>query len=344
MDADLLSRLCTAPGPSGREDRIREVVRAELEPLADEVWVDPVGNLVARRAGDGPRLVMAAHMDELGFLVRSIDDRGFLRLVTLGGHDPRALVARNVTVHGREDLPGVIGSKPVHLMDEKERRQPPKTEDLYVDLGLAPDVVKERVRIGDHVTRVGLPAPLGELFTSPGLDDRAGVYVMIEAFRAARTHRCELLAVATVQEEVGLRGARVAASRLRPAIGLALDVTLANDGPGVPDHERVTGLGEGAAIKVADSSVIAATQVVDLLRDLAEVRGIPHQMEIMPRGGTDTRELQLGGDGALAGGVSIPLRNVHQVTEACHPADLDACVALTAAFCEGAHDLLPGAD
>ena len=166
---------------------------------------------------------------------------------------------------------------------------------------------------------------------------------MIESFRQATAHRCELLAVATVQEEVGLRGARVAASRLRPAIGLALDVTLANDGPGVAEHERVTVLGEGAAIKVADSSVIAATQVVDRLRDLAEVRGISHQMEIMPRGGTDTRELQLGGDGALAGGVSIPLRNVHQVTEACHPADLDACVALTAAFCEHAHDLVPGA-
>jgi len=343
VDHDLLARLCAAPGPSGREDRIREVVREELAPHADEVWVDPVGNLVARRRGDGPRLVLAAHMDELGFLVRAIDDRGFLRLVTLGGHDPRALVARNVIVHGREDVPGVIGSKPVHLMDEKERRQPPKTEDLYVDLGLPAERVRELVRVGDHVTRTGDQQSLGDLFTSPALDDRAGVYVMVEAFRTAAEHRCDLLAVATVQEEVGLRGARVAASRLRPAIGLALDVTLANDGPGVPDHERVTVLGEGAAIKVADSSVIAAVPVVDMLRGLAERDGIAHQMEIMPRGGTDTRELQLGGDGAVAGGVSIPLRNVHQVTEACHPGDLDACVALTAAFCGAAHALVPGA-
>lgn len=340
MDADLLSRLCAAPGPSGREDRVRELVRAELEPHADEVWVDPVGNLVARRRGPGPRLALAAHMDELGFLVRSIDDRGFLRLVTLGGHDPRALVARNVIVHGREDVPGVIGSKPVHLMDEKDRRQPPKTEDLYVDLGLAADRVKELVRVGDHVTRAGEPGPLGNLFTSPSLDDRAGVYVMVEAFRTATEHECDLLAVATVQEEVGLRGARVAASRLRPSIGLALDVTLANDGPDVPEHERVTTLGGGAAIKVYDSSAIAAPALVELLRELAEANEIAHQMEVMPRGGTDTRELQLGGEGAIAGGVSMPLRNVHQVTEACDPADLDACVELTAAFCAVAHRLV----
>lgn len=341
MDADLLSRLCSTPGPSGREERIREVVRAELAGVADEIWTDPVGNLVARRRGSGPRLVLAAHMDELGFLVRAIDDRGFLRLVTLGGHDPRALVARTVVVHGREDTPGVIGSKPVHLMDEKDRRTAPKTEDLYVDLGLPVERVRELVRVGDHVTRTGTPGPLGDLFTSPALDDRAGVHVMIEAFRSVAEHECDLYAVATVQEEVGLRGARVAASRLRPHIGIAIDVTLANDGPDVPAHDRVTDLGGGAAIKVADSSVLCAPAVVELLREIAEADEIPFQLEVMTRGGTDTRELQLGGDGALAGGVSIPLRNVHQVTEALHPADVDACIQLTAAFCAVAHRLVP---
>ena len=146
--------------------------------------------------------------------------------------------------------------------------------------------------------------------------------------------------MATTQEEVGLRGARVAAQRLRPDIGLAIDITLANDGPGAKPHERVTVVGAGAAIKAYDSDVIVPRAVIDHLVGIADSRGIAHQIEIMPRGGTDTRELQLAGDGALAGCVSIPTRYVHQVVETCHPDDLEACAALVAGFCETAQDLL----
>jgi endoglucanase len=164
---------------------------------------------------------------------------------------------------------------------------------------------------------------------------------MIEAVKRLGEHSCDLYAAATVQEEVGMRGARVAASRVRPHLGLAIDITLANDGPDAKPHERVTGVGDGAAIKVFDRSAIVPAAVVDHLVALAEERDIPHQLEVMPRGGTDTRELQLAGDGAIAGAVSIPTRYVHQVVEACHPDDLDACVDLVAAFCETAQTLLP---
>ena len=342
MNEDLLRLLTETPGPPGREERIREVVRRELAADVDEESVDPLGNVIARRRGrGGPRVMLAAHMDEIGFMVSHVDDQGFLRLLPLGGFDPKTLTAQRVVVHGREDLVGVLGSKPVHLMSEEEKRKAPKLEDFFVDLGLPAERVNELVRQGDVVTRERGLAHLGDLVTGKSLDNRAGLYVLIEAMRALDDHVCEVIAVATVQEEVGIRGARVATSRVRPDIGLAIDITLANDLPDAKPHERVTGLGEGAAIKVYDSSAIVPQRIVDHLVRVAEDRGIPHQLEVMVRGGTDTRELQLAGEGAQAGAVSIPTRYVHQVVEALHPDDLDAAVALVAAFCETAHELLP---
>lgn len=341
MNLDLLAELCETPGAPGREERIRAVARRELEPLADSVEVDPLGNLIARRSGGGgPLLMLSAHMDEIGFMVTHVEDGGFLRLVPLGGFDPKTLTAQRVIVHGREDLLGVLGSKPVHLMSDEEKRKVPALEDYYVDLGLPGDRVRELVRAGDVVTRERTMARLGDLVTCKSLDNRAGLYVMIEAMRALGDHACEVVAVASVQEEVGLRGARVATSRVRPRIGLAIDITLANDGPDAKPHQRITTLGGGAAIKVYDTSAIVPRAVVDHLVALGEERGIPTQLEVMVRGGTDTRELGLSGDGAMAGCVSIPTRYVHQVVEACHPDDLDNAVRLVAAFCETAQSLI----
>lgn len=342
MDFDLLSELCRTPGAPGREDRIRDVARRELEPAADEVWVDPLGSLVARRAGGGgPRVMLCAHMDEISFMVTHVEDGGFLRVVPLGGFDAKTLTAQRVVVHGREDLLGVMGGKAVHLMTEEDRRKAPKLEDYFIDTGLPGDRVRELVRPGDVVTRERELGRLGDLVTGKSLDNRAGLYVMIQAFRALSDHACEVFAVAAVQEEVGLRGARVATARIAPQVGLAIDITLANDGPGTPAHERVTTVGGGAAIKVYDTSAIVPAAMVDHLTRLAEERGIAHQPEVMPRGGTDTREIQLGGEGAVAGCVSIPTRYVHQSVETCHPDDLDACVALVTAFCETAEALAP---
>lgn len=341
MNLDLLTELCETPGTSGREERIRAVVRRELDPVCEEIEVDPLGNLIARRPGSGgPRVMLAAHLDEIGFMVSHVEDAGFLRLIPLGGFDPKTLAAQRVIVHGREDLLGVLGSRPVHLMSDEEKRRAPKIEDFYVDVGLPGERVKDLVRPGDVVTRERAMARLGDLLTCKSLDNRAGLYVMIEAMRALGDHAAEVVAVASVQEEVGLRGARVATSRVRPDIGLAIDITLANDGPSAKPHERISEIGGGAAIKVYDSSAIVPGELVDHLVRVAQEREIPHQLEIMTRGGTDTRELQLSGDGAVAGCVSIPTRYVHQVVETCHPDDLDACVSLVAAFCETAHELV----
>jgi tetrahedral aminopeptidase len=341
VDIDLLTRLCETPGAPGREERIREVVRAELEPHADSVEVDPLGSLIARRAGGGgPSLMLSAHMDEIAFMVTHVGEGGYLRLIPLGGFDPKTLTAQRVIVHGREDLLGVLGTKAVHLMSDEEKRRPAKLEDYFVDLGLRPERVRELVRPGDVVTRERAMARLGDLVTCKSLDNRAGLYVMLKAFQALTEHRCEVVAVASVQEEVGLRGARVATQRVRPRIGLAIDITLANDLPDAKPHERITTLGAGAAVKVYDTSAIVPAAIVEHLVGLGEERGIPTQLEVMVRGGTDTRELALSGDGAPAGCVSIPTRYVHQVVETCHPDDLDACVDLVVAFCETAHSLV----
>ncbi len=341
LDLELLARLCETPGAPGREERIREVVIAELEPHVDDISVDPMGSVAAvRRGGGGPRVMLAAHMDELGFLVTHIDDDGYIRVVPLGGFDPKTKVAQRVIVHGAEDLLGVMGAKPIHIMTPEERKKLPGPDDHYIDVGLPADRVREIVRKGDPVTRERSLARLGNLITCKSLDNRAGLYVMIQAVRRLADHECEVVAVATTQEEVGLRGARVAAQRLRPDIGLAIDITLANDGPGAKAHEQVTKVGDGAAIKAYDSGVIVPRVVIDHLARIAEDRGIPTQIEIMSRGGTDTRELQLAGDGALAGCVSIPTRYVHQVVETCDPGDLEASADLVAAFCETAQELV----
>ncbi len=341
LDLDLLTRLCETPGAPGREERIREVVTAELAPHADEITVDPLGNVAAiRRGGGGPRVMLAAHMDELGFMVTHIDDDGYIRVVPLGGFDPKTKVAQRVIVHGRDDLLGVMGAKPIHIMTPEERKKLPAPDDHYIDVGLPADEVRELVRKGDPVTRERTLARLGHLITCKSLDNRAGLYVMIQAMRHLGDHECEVVAVATTQEEVGLRGARVAAQRIRPDIGLAIDITLANDGPGAKPHEKVTTVGGGAAIKAYDSGVIVPRAIIEHLEQVADQREIPHQVEIMSRGGTDTRELQLAGDGALAGCVSIPTRYVHQVVETCDPADLAASAALVAGFCETAQALV----
>lgn len=341
MREDLLEALSEAHAPSGHEQAVRDIVRPELERLCDRVVEDPLGGLAGVREGDGPRLMLAAHMDEIGLMVRSVDERGFLRVIPLGGWDARTLVSQRVLVHGREAVPGVVSSPPVHLLDGSQRGGALKIEDLAIDIGLDADRARELVRAGDVVTRDQPFRRVGDLLTGKAIDDRVGVLVLVEALELATRGACELWGVATVQEEVGLRGARVAASRVRPDIALAIDTCPAADGPGKAGGRATAKLGEGAAIRVMDASAIVPQQVVDALVAIAEEREIPFQMHLSDRGGTDTGELQRSGDGALAGCVSIPARYGHSSVEACHPDDVDAAIALVAGFVERAAELLP---
>jgi tetrahedral aminopeptidase len=339
INLDLLKRLCETPGIAGREDLVRALVAAELRPVVDELRTDPLGNLIGIKRGAGPRVMLAAHMDEIGFFVKHVDEHGFLRLQPVGGFDERTLIAQRVLVHGRDGNAyrgGVQpGAKPIHLLDKSEIK-PPKLDELFVDIGLPAERVKSAVEVGDMVTLDRTLEVVGETVVSKALDDRVSVYVMIEALRALGSTEAEVVAVATVQEEVGLRGAQTAAFDLRPAVAVALDVTLAVDIPGAPPESGVTKLGRGVALKVMDSSHISHPKLLRHLRDLAEANEIPYQLEILPRGGTDAGAMQIAAAGSAAITISIPTRYVHTVNEMASLADIDGAVRLLARFLEDA--------
>jgi putative aminopeptidase FrvX len=336
---ELLKRLSETPGIPGREEAIRVIVREALTGHVDDIKVDRLGNVIAHKKGTGPKVVIAGHMDEIGFLVSHVDEEtGFLRIEPVGGFDPRTLIAHRVTVHTRGgDTYGLIGIKPVHVLTEEERKKTPEMKDLFVDIGLSGKEAKERVRVGDPVTLVQTFADLGKLVTGKALDDRLGVYVGIEAVKRIGKHKADIHFVATVQEEVGLRGARTSAFSIAPDIGVALDVTIACDIPGVSPNEQITRLGKGAAIKVKDSASISHPGLVQFLVNLAEERKIPYQLEILPRGGTDAGAIQPAREGVAVITISIPTRYVHTVVETAHKDDIEAAINLLVAFLETCH-------
>jgi tetrahedral aminopeptidase len=340
---DLLKRLCELPGVAGREDAVAALVREELRGLVDEVSTDALGNVVGvKRGGGGPRVMVAAHMDEIGFLVKHIDERGFIRLQTVGGFDPRVLPAQRVLVHGfaGETLRGVLGvsAKPIHLLDPGDIK-PPKIDELFVDIGLSGDEVRAKVEVGDQITMDRTVEHAGNNIIGKAFDDRICVFQMIEALRQLHgATNVEIVAVATTQEEVGLRGARTSAHHLEPDIAVALDITLAMDIPGAAEQDAVTRLGQGVAIKIMDSSAISNYKLVQHMRQLARDNDITHQLEILPRGGTDAGAMQQVRGGAPAVTLSIPTRYVHTVNEMCAVTDVQASIDLLARYLEHAHE------
>ncbi|MDQ3539437.1 MAG: M42 family metallopeptidase [Chloroflexota bacterium] len=336
LNEDLLRRLTQTSGIASREERVRAVVSSELEPLVDSLSVDVLGNLIGTKTGSGgPRVAVAAHMDEIGFLIRHIDDSGFLRLQKIGGFDPRVLVAQRVVVHTRAhgSLPGVLqpGSKPIHLQGAGDRKEI-KLEDLFVDLGMSAAEVKGRVTVGDMVTMERDQIRIGDTVVSKALDDRLGIYVMIEAIKRVTGQAATVLAIATTQEEIGLRGATTSAFGAEADIAIALDVTIAADIPDNSSDAVVTRLGEGTAIKLFDSSQLPDPRLVQHLIDLAEANSIPFQREILPAGGTDAGAFQKSRVGVRTATISIPTRYVHTVNEMAHETDIQASVDLLAAF------------
>ncbi len=339
VNVELLKRLCETPGIPGREDRVRALVADEMRPLVDDLRVDVLGNVVGTRRGEGPRVMVAAHMDEIGFFVSHIDDKGFLRLQPVGGFDERTLIAQRVLVHGFDGrvYRGAVqpAAKPIHLLD-RAKAKPAKLDELFVDVGLPAARVKAGIEVGDAVTLDRSLEEVGDGVLGKALDDRVGVYVMIEALRAAKGSGVEVVAVAATQEEVGLRGAQTAAFDIKADVAVALDVTLALDTPGTAPEAAVTRLGQGVALKVMDASHIAHPKLLRHLRDLAEANAIPYQLEVLPRGGTDAGAMQLARAGAAAVTMSIPTRYVHSVNELASRDDIDAAVRLLALFLDDA--------
>ena len=338
IDVELLSRICKEPGAPGFETRIRNVVLEELDGLADDVRIDAIGNVIALKRGKSSEMksMAAAHMDEIGFIVTHIDNDGFLRFNPLGGFDPKTLTSQRVLVHGREDLIGVMGSKPIHIMSPEERNKPPKLEDYFIDLGLERSEVEKLVAVGDSITRERELVEMGDCVNVKSLDNRASVFLLIETLRALKKSRrkpaYDFYGVFTVQEEVGLRGAQASTLEIQPDFSFGLDTTIAFDTPGAKPQEQCTRLGEGVAIKIMDSSVICDQRMVEFMKTVADEKKIEWQPEILRAGGTDTASLQrMTPGGSIAGAVSLPTRHIHQVIEMCNKHDVAEAIKLLAA-------------
>ena len=326
INTELLKKICEIAGAPGFEQRIRQLVVKEVKGLVDEISVDNMGNVIAIKRGKARKKVMvAAHMDEISFIVTHIDDDGFIRFHTLGGFDPKTLTSQRVIIHGKKDIYGVMGCKPIHIMAPEERNKPMPIQEYFIDAGMKKEAIEKIVSIGDPITRDRDLVEMGECVTCKSLDNRVSVFILIETLKQLQDKELpyDVYAVFTVQEEVGLRGAISSAHAINPDFGFGLDVTIAFDLPPAQAHEQVTKLGAGTAIKIMDGSTICDFRMVKYLKQIADQNNIKWQPEVLPAGGTDTAGIQrYGKNGSIAGAISIPLRHMHQTIEVAHKEDI----------------------
>lgn len=332
MRIELLNKICQTPGAPGYEKKIRELIIKEVTPYVDKVETDNMGNVYAIKKGkESKKVMIGAHMDEIGFIVTHIDDKGFIRFHTLGGFDPKTLTAQRVLIHGKEDVMGVMAAKPIHVMTQEERNKVAKTTDFFIDTGLSKEEVEALIKIGDPITRERSFIEMGNCVNSKSLDNRLAVFILIETLRELKDKEVpyDIYGVFTVQEEVGIRGANVSALRINPDFGFGLDTTIAYDLPGAAAHEKITSLGDGAAIKIMDASTICDYRMVDYMKKTADKHKIKWQPEILTAGGTDTAGIQrMTEGGSIAGAISIPTRHLHQVIEMANKDDIQAGIDL----------------
>lgn len=334
---ELLTKLSNAHGISGSEGNIKAILEEELRPYADEIRTDKMGNLIAVKNGKGPSIMLAAHMDEIGLMVKYIDDKGFLRFVKIGGWFDQTLHSQRVIVHTNNGpIPGVIGCKPPHVMKEEDKKSPVKSDDMFIDVGAKDkeDAEKMGIEVG---TPISLDREVKKLangkITGKAFDNRAGCAIVIETMRQLSDMdiKATIYVVGTVQEEVGLKGARTSAFGLEPDVALAVDTTIPGDHPGIDKKDSVIDTGKGPAITVVDASgrgLIASPQVIKWLRAAGDKNDIPYQMEVGDGGTTDATAIHLTREGIPTGTLSVPTRYIHSPVEVLDIADLKHSVNL----------------
>ena len=306
---ELIKKLTETYGPSGREENIREVIRAEIEGLADEVRVDALGNLIAlkRGKGQGIKVMLAAHMDEIGIIVTHVDEKGFLRFAPVGGVRPLTLLGGRAVF-----ADGTVGTFGMEKREPEEAKKIPTFDKLYLDVG-AKDKESVPVKVGDVACFQRPFVAQGDRLIAKAFDDRIGCAVLIQVMRDLKETPHDVYFVFSVQEEVGLRGATTSTYGIQPDLGISVDVTRTGDTPEA--HPMAVSLGAGPAIKVKDGRMLAHPAVKDLLVRTAEELGIPYQLEVLERGTTDAAAIQISREGVPAGCLSIPCRYVHTPSE-----------------------------
>jgi len=336
MNDRLLEQVCNIPGIPGFEDTIEEFVMKNLQPICDKVHRDRIGNVIGLKKAIKPsndqnplKVVLAAHADEIGMMVKHIDGDGFIRFVPVGGLNPQAVVSQRVIVHGREPVNGVI----VPTNGDKT----PAVKDMLIDTGLPRDEVCKLVEVGDIITFAQEFICLNEkVYMSRNFDDRLGTYCMLEAMSNLGEIVVDVYAVSTVQEEKGVRGMPVAAFAIKPDLGLAIDGS-PTWGAHISKHDNICALGKGTGIYLMDNLTIGDRRLIRFLFDICEKHDIAYQRNI--GGGTDASAIQRTGIGALATTVGAPTRYMHSTVQLAHADDIDATVKLLAKFLENAHEL-----
>jgi len=338
---ELLARLAEARGISGYEGAVREIVEEELREYVDEIRTDRLGNLIASKSGKSPSVMIAAHLDEIGLMVKHIEPEGFLRFSTIGGWFDQTLLNQRVVLQpqpegeGGDIVYGVIGSKPPHRMKKEEREKVIKAEDMFIDIGAKSEeeVSKLGITIGTPVIIDRQFTPLiNDRVTCKAFDNRSGVAVMIEALRRVNTE-FEVYAVGTVQEEVGLKGARTSAFELNPDVAIAIDTDIAGGHPGIEKKDTTVELDKGPVITVSDASgrgIITPPAVLKWLKDTASRYNIPYQLSVSEGGTTDATAIHLTRSGIPTGVIGVPTRYIHSPVELLSLKDLDKCAELIA--------------
>jgi putative aminopeptidase FrvX len=344
MNVDLLARLCETPGVPGREERVSALIQDEIAGLFDSVETDAMGSLICRRKArsgntDAPVVMLLCHMDEIGFYVSHVDENGYLWVNNAGGFDTRNLFSRRVLVcTDNGDFPAVMnpGGKPVHIASAEDRKKVPEVSEFFIDTGMSKEDVKAKIQIGDYIVMDEPFKQMGEKLVSKALDNRVACWLGIESIRqldkAGAKHDAEIVVAFTVQEEVGLRGAKTSSFAVRPDIGIGLDVTLACDTPGVPKHESVTVQGDGFALHIKDGSFISDHKLAAQFQKIAEGKNIKFQRSILAAGGQDGAAAQQAAAGAKAVGITVGTRYIHTVTEMCDKGDLEAARDILAEY------------
>ncbi len=343
----LLKKFSDAHGLSGYEDDVAALLKDEMAPLVDSVSIDTMGNVVGIRDGDGPVVMIAAHIDEIGAMVSYVDSDGFIKIVPVGGWSDQTILGQRVVIHTADGgrIAGVVGARPPHVMDADDRKKLIKIKDMFVDCGATSeaDAAAMGVSVGSVVTVDRELCALGNDFvTGKALDNRAGVVMMLLALKALRGKQVKatVQAVGTVQEEVGLKGARTCAYRLAPDVAIATDVTIPGDNPGVSRSESPVAAGKGPSITIIDAAgrgVISPRPVIRWLRESAEQASITYQLQVGNGGNTDATAISITKSGIPTGVVTVPTRYIHSPVEVLSLRDLEQGAALIAAAIESAH-------
>lgn len=338
MNIKLLKLLCETPGLPGAEDPVKKIIKKEFGKLTKEVSEDVMGNIIAHIPGKGPKIVIDAHTDEVGFMVNHVDKRGFLRVTPLGGMDPRVFYGQRLIIHGKKTLVGMVGAIPPHISKSGNNKEVPEIADCVVDLGLKAEKVHKLVSIGDVVSFYPPFEETEDAIISKAIDNRVGLFVMLEALKKKPKLNCDLYLTATVQEEAGLRGARIIVPVIEPDFVLALEGTVAMDLPGIAENKTLANVEKGPEIRLLDRFLVAHRPFSYFIMDMAKKKKIPYQVTVKNAGSTNATAMQVTGKGSRAAVVSVPTRYLHSPSSIAYKSDIEDTIKLIYHIIEGIKD------